>query len=84
MLADSEVWARKTFRARAKFGELLRPPQSAYDPGQCVETTQWSIDEADARWSRHERGLAQPSVSATATGGLTRPNSDHMQTIDSR
>ena len=40
------------------------------------------VDEADAWWGRHERGQAQPG--SLSQSHVTRPNSDHMQTIDNR
>jgi serine/threonine protein kinase len=56
-------------------------PQTARDLavmiGNCAEAAAWSLDEADAWWGRHERGLATgPNTSApTATRG-------HDMTID--
>jgi eukaryotic-like serine/threonine-protein kinase len=65
-------------KSRAKRPQTAR--ELAQRLARCVEAAAWSVDEADAWWSRHERGQAQsPSPSAP-----TRPNSDHMQTIDSR
>lgn len=49
---------------------------------KCSEASMWNVDEADAWWGRHERGQLQPSL--TGAPMPTRPNSDHMQTIDSR
>jgi eukaryotic-like serine/threonine-protein kinase len=56
-------------------------PQTARDLaemiGNCAEAAAWSLDEADAWWSRHERGLTTgPTTAApTATRG-------HDMTID--
>lgn len=49
---------------------------------RCTEAAMWNVDEADAWWGRHERGQAMPSL--TGHPLPPRPNSDHMQTIDSR
>jgi hypothetical protein len=49
---------------------------------RCAEAAAWNVDEADAWWGRHERGQAQPTL--TSTSQPTRPNSDHLQTIDNR
>jgi serine/threonine protein kinase len=49
---------------------------------RCAEAAAWNVDEADAWWGRHERGQTQPTL--TSTSQPTRPNSDHMQTIDNR
>jgi serine/threonine protein kinase len=61
-------------------------PQTARELAQRIArsaaSASWSIDIAEAWWSRHERGQAQSTASALKNGGSTRPNSDHMQTID--
>lgn len=49
---------------------------------RCVEAAAWNVDEADAWWGRHERGQSQPGISLSQSA--SRPNSDHMQTIDNR
>jgi serine/threonine protein kinase len=49
---------------------------------RCAEAAAWNVDEADAWWGRRERGQAQPTL--TSTSQPTRPNSDHLQTIDNR
>jgi len=43
---------------------------------RCAEAAAWNVDEADAWWSRHERGQSQP--------GSPPPNGNYVQTIDSR
>jgi serine/threonine protein kinase len=56
---------------------------------KCAEAAAWNVDEADAWWGRHERGQSQPAMpfghlSPNSSSGSTRPNRDHMQTIDNR
>jgi serine/threonine protein kinase len=56
---------------------------------KCAEAAAWNVDEADAWWGRHERGQSQSAMpfghsSPNSSSGSTRPNSDHMQTIDNR
>ena len=60
-----------------------RRPQTARDLamliGRCVDAGQWSVEEADAWWGRHERG--QSIVAAPPTLN-TRSSGDHAMTID--
>lgn len=67
-------------KSRAKRPQTAR--ELAHRIARCAEAAAWDIDEADAWWGRHERGQPQPGLAASPS--LTRPNSDHMQTIDSR
>src|SRR5262249_1635528 len=61
-------------------------PQTARELAQriirCAEATVWNVDEADAWWGRHERGQAGPGFTPPPPTS-TRPNTDHMRTIDS-
>jgi serine/threonine protein kinase len=64
-------------KSRAKRPQTAR--ELAARIARCVESTKWSLDEADAWWGRHERGQGQASPSITP-----RPSSDYTQTIDIR
>jgi serine/threonine protein kinase len=74
-------------------------PQTARDLAQlisrCPEALEWSIEDADAWWGRHERGVASQSGQSppTLSGGASstavsasrppsRATSDHAVTID--
>jgi hypothetical protein len=50
-------------------------PQTARDLAQliarCAEATQWSIEDADAWWGRHERGQGDLGRSASRPAGPT-------------
>jgi serine/threonine protein kinase len=63
-------------------------PQTARDLAQllsrCPEAGQWSIEEADAWWGRHERGQATHSPTSASPGQPGRIVSDHAVTIDKR
>ncbi len=63
-------------------------PQTARDLAQllsrCPEAGQWSIEEADAWWGRHERGQATHSPTSASPGQPIRMVSDHAVTIDKR
>jgi serine/threonine protein kinase len=67
-------------KSRAKRPQTAR--ELAVRIARCVEAAAWNIDEADAWWGRHERGQSQPGISLSQSA--SRPNSDHMQTIDNR
>jgi serine/threonine protein kinase len=61
-------------------------PQTARDLAQliarCPEATQWSVEEADAWWGRHERG--QPSITAPTPAPTPAPTSrtaSHRQDV---
>ena len=49
-------------------------PQTARDLAnllnRCPASNQWSVDEADAWWVRHQRGDAPPSAQTTSNGGF--------------
>ncbi len=66
-------------KSRAKRPQTAR--ELAVRIARCAEASAWSIDEADAWWGRHERGQSQSSL---VSQSASRPDSDHMQTIDSR
>src|SRR5262249_50798290 len=64
-------------------------PQTARDlsllVARCAEATQWSIEEADAWWGRHERGMATGQLSSSPSISLSgSPTSadGHDVTID--
>ncbi len=70
-------------KSRAKRPQTAR--ELAVRIARCVEAAAWNLDEADAWWGRHERGQSQPGIaSLSASPSASRPNSDHMQTIDNR
>jgi serine/threonine protein kinase len=60
-------------------------PQTARDLAlmiaRCVEATQWSIEDADAWWGRHERGQGAAARSAPGAAASTATH-DHDMTID--
>jgi serine/threonine protein kinase len=60
-------------------------PQTARDLAQlisrCSEATQWSIEDADAWWGRHERGQASGVRPIAAPTSATASRSNDM-TID--
>jgi hypothetical protein len=62
-------------------------PQTARDLAalisRCAEATAWSIEDSDAWWGRHERGVATGSVSAPAAAPPGRTATQrHDMTID--
>jgi predicted Ser/Thr protein kinase len=62
-------------------------PQTARDLAalisRCAEATAWSIEDSDAWWGRHERGVATGIVSAPATAPPARTATHgHDMTID--
>lgn len=60
-------------------------PQTARDVAlllaRCAEATQWSIEDADAWWGRHERGLAS-GVRLTGPAGASTTGDNRDMTID--
>jgi hypothetical protein len=62
-------------------------PQTARDLAEliarCAEARQWSIEDADAWWGRHERGHASSAAPAPAPTGHTASQS-HNVTIELR
>jgi serine/threonine protein kinase len=60
-------------------------PQTARDLAlliaRCAEATQWSIEDADAWWGRHERGQGVMAKSGTL-GGTPTASHSHDMTID--
>jgi serine/threonine protein kinase len=60
-------------------------PQTARDVAlliaRCEEATQWSIEDADAWWGRHERGQGTMARSGILGGAPTSPQS-HEVTMD--
>jgi len=60
-------------------------PQTARDLSlliaRCAEATQWSIEDADAWWGRHERGHGGGSVSDTPSSSPTAGHGQDL-TID--
>jgi hypothetical protein len=60
-------------------------PQTARDVAllvaRCPEATQWSIEDADAWWGRHERGQPGPLRPTMAPAGPTSGHG-HDVTID--
>ena len=60
-------------------------PQTARDLAlliaRCIEATQWSIEDADAWWGRHERGQGSAARSATISATPTATHG-HDMTID--
>lgn len=70
-------------KSRAKRPQTAR--ELAVRLMHCAEAAAWSVDESDAWWGRHERGQSQPSlVTQSGSASASRPNSDHMQTMDNR
>ena len=62
-------------------------PQTARDLAalisRCAEATAWSIEDSDAWWGRHERGVASGIVSAPAAAPPDRTAArGHDMTID--
>ncbi len=61
-------------------------PQTARDLAQlisrCAEAREWSVEEADAWWSRHERGQTTPAPTMPAAAPPTRSSGQHAETID--
>jgi hypothetical protein len=60
-------------------------PQTARDlallMARCAEATQWSIEDADAWWGRHERGQATAVRTNASSSGPTAAHG-HDVTID--
>lgn len=58
-------------------------PQTARDLAQrlarCVAALEWTIDDAEAWWARHERGQGQPKTPSAAEATLSR---QYEATID--
>jgi tRNA A-37 threonylcarbamoyl transferase component Bud32 len=61
-------------------------PQTARDLAglisHCAEATQWSVEESDAWWGRHERGLANIASIANGGGSPSTASRGHDVTID--
>jgi tRNA A-37 threonylcarbamoyl transferase component Bud32 len=61
-------------------------PQTARDLAamisHCEEAAQWSVEDADAWWGRHERGLANIASVANGGGSPSTASRGHDVTID--
>ena len=59
-------------------------PQTARDLAlliaRCAEATQWSVEDADAWWGRHERGQMGPASQAGSLGSVPAPTSANRTT----
>jgi serine/threonine protein kinase len=61
-------------------------PQTARDLAalisHCAEATQWSVEDADAWWGRHERGLANMASLSNSGSSPSTASRGHDVTID--